>query len=540
MDIRSCKQCQSTFTVTDSDLAFYDKISPTFVGKKYSIPTPTLCPDCRQQRRLAQQNIRTLYKGKSSLSGKSLISIYSPDKPYTIYTPDERLSDQFDFRSYGREIDFSTSLLQQFNELYKSVPKRNIILWWGSENCDYVNGVGGSKNSYLIFNTTEAQDCYYSDSVNFSKNCVDCSFVDKSDHCYMCLDCNWSFNLHFWQDCSNCADSYYLFNCSNCHHCVACYNLQNAEYCISNKSYTKEEYEQKKNELLSHFTLDNFVQMKKSCVVKNLNIINSENAIGDKIYNSKNIYYSYGIEDGENIAYSTILINGSKDCYDVDQVGNHISNNYDSTVINRFCSKIYFTYDCRHYCEDMFYSIACRQCKNVFFCNWLRGKEYCILNKQYTKAEYEQLVPQIIEKMQADGERWEFFPSSISPFGYNETLAMEYFPLTKEEALAKWFKRSDYEAPLPKTDAKDVIICEVSKKQFRLIPQEIEFYKKHNLPQPTKHPDVRHEERMKLRNPRKLRDRKCAKCSAEIKTSYAPERPEIVYCEQCYNREIYG
>ncbi len=152
----------------------------------------------------------------------------------------------------------------------------------------------------------------------------------------------------------------------------------------------------------------------------------------------------------------------------------------------------------------------------------------------------------------------EFFPSSISPFGYNETVAMQDMPLTKDEAIKKWFKRSDYEAPFPQVtkslkasdlpDIKEVtddilqqaIICEVSGKPFRIIKQELEFYRRHNLPLPTKHPDVRHAERMKLRNPRKLRDRKCAKCWTDIKTSYSPERPEIVYCEWCYNKEIYG
>jgi formylmethanofuran dehydrogenase subunit E len=69
--------------------------------------------------------------------------------------------------------------------------------------------------------------------------------------------------------------------------------------------------------------------------------------------------------------------------------------------------------------------------------------------------------------------------------------------------------------------------------------QELDFYIKNKLPIPTKHPDVRHIERIQNRNPRKLRDRKCAKCGVDIKTSYAPERPEIVYCEACYNKEIY-
>lgn len=83
------------------------------------------------------------------------------------------------------------------------------------------------------------------------------------------------------------------------------------------------------------------------------------------------------------------------------------------------------------------------------------------------------------------------------------------------------------------------IICEVSGKPFKIIRQELEFYRKHHLPIPKRHPDQRHFDRMALRNPRKLRDRTCAKCGTAIKTSYAPERKEIVYCESCYNKEIY-
>jgi len=85
-----------------------------------------------------------------------------------------------------------------------------------------------------------------------------------------------------------------------------------------------------------------------------------------------------------------------------------------------------------------------------------------------------------------------------------------------------------------------VILCEVTGKPYRITKGELEFYRKHTIPFPRKHPDQRYLERFQKRNPRHLRDRNCAKCSAPIKTSYAPERPEIVYCEQCYNKEIYG
>jgi len=83
------------------------------------------------------------------------------------------------------------------------------------------------------------------------------------------------------------------------------------------------------------------------------------------------------------------------------------------------------------------------------------------------------------------------------------------------------------------------IECEISKKPFRIIKQELEFYRKHNLPIPRLHPDMRHIMRLKLKNAIKLYERKCAKCKKEIHTTYAPERTEIIYCEECYNKEIY-
>jgi len=51
---------------------------------------------------------------------------------------------------------------------------------------------------------------------------------------------------------------------------------------------------------------------------------------------------------------------------------------------------------------NIMYSDIMVNCKNCFGCTCLRGKEYCIFNKQYTREEYETLVPQIIEKMKAD------------------------------------------------------------------------------------------------------------------------------------------
>ena len=80
-----CTVSGTEFPITQSDLDFYEKISPTFAGQKFAIPTPTLCPEERQRRRLSFRNERRLYKRKCDLTGKDIVSIYSPEKPYKVY-----------------------------------------------------------------------------------------------------------------------------------------------------------------------------------------------------------------------------------------------------------------------------------------------------------------------------------------------------------------------------------------------------------------------------------------------------------------------
>ena len=73
---------------------------------------------------------------------------------------------------------------------------------------------------------------------------------------------------------------------------------------------------------------------------------------------------------------------------------------------------------------------------------------------------------------------------------------------------------------------------------FKIIPQELAFYRKHGLSLPRLCPNCRHYQRIKKRNPSKLWDRNCAKCKKEIQTSYSPDRKETIYCEDCYNKEV--
>ena len=188
----------------------------------------------------------------------------------------------------------------------------------------------------------------------------------------------------------------------------------------------------------------------------------------------------------------------------------------------------------------------------------MKKNQHCILNKKYSKEDYAELVQRIIEKITAEGSYGEFFPVTLSPFGYNETKAMEWYPMTEEQVHAKGWNWSHYELPMSEglktipasslpssiSDVPDdildwAILCEVTGKPFRIIKQELEFYRKKGLPIPHRSPKQRHQDRSLHHKDRTLFDRTCAKCGKGIATTYAPQRPEIVYCEQCYLEVVY-
>jgi hypothetical protein len=244
-----------------------------------------------------------------------------------------------------------------------------------------------------------------------------------------------------------------------------------------------------------------------------------------------------------------------KDCHD---------NNY--TEENECCNEYLGMYGAKNthfstfsrHTYEVYFSEYCINSKNCFGCAGIRDRNYCIFNKEYSKEEYEKLIPKIIEHMKSTGEFGEFFPVSLSPFAYNESVAQEYFPLSKEEVFKRGWKWRDQKDEMPKVekiipaeklpdsidDIPDDILnwaieCEATRRPFRIIKQELDFYRQMKLPIPHYHPDERHKRRMMLRNPRKLWDRTCAKCKKEIQTTYSPERPEMVYCEECYLKEVY-
>ncbi len=579
-EIKKCNSCQKDFTIEVEDFVFYEKLK---------VPPPTWCPECRQMRRMSFRNERNLFKRKCDKTGKDIISIFSPDSPHKVYSYSSWYSDEFDPMAYNCDFDFSRPFFEQFKELMLEMPLPSLQVRT-SENCEYNNDMSESKNCYLCARTHYCTDVLYSYRANYSRDCTDCMQVFRQSEflyeCVECIQCNKSSYLYF---CESCSGSSMLWNCKNCLDCFMCSNLRNKQYCFKNKQLEKEEYKKK----IAEYNLGSFIEKEKALrefedfnkknIRKCLNIINSQNSTGDNIINCKNSFLCFGVKFTENVRYLWDIID-YKDSMDAYSGGRNSELIYE-------CTGTAGAYNCQ-FCyrasdsSDTLYSVFLKNCKNLFGCVGLKNKEYCILNKQYTKEAYGSMVAKIIEHMNKTGEYGEFFPIDLSNFAYNETVAQEYFPLTKEEALKKGLRWQEpdiknYQATLrPESmpddikDTNDDVLKEVigcahsgacnhgCTTAFRMIPRELEFYKRMNLPLPRLCPNCRHYGRLEKLNPPKLWPGKCqcagiqsdngayknqAKhhlhgenhCPNEFETSYAPDRPEIVYCEKCYQKEVY-
>ena len=214
-----------------------------------------------------------------------------------------------------------------------------------------------------------------------------------------------------------------------------------------------------------------------------------------------------------------------------------------------------FTTYC-HKCVDTYYSDSCQSCQNVFGCVGLQKAEYCILNKEYSKEEYFILREKIIEHMKKTKEYGEFFPTQFSPFCYNETLAQDQYTLTEKEAISKEYnwqnnipmtmdKETLKDIPdsiyeIPDSFIDEILACNRCNRNYKIIERELQFYKNNGIPVPRLCFFCRNADLYKKRRPTRLWYRACMRegCTSEFETSYAPERPEIIYCEKCYQQEV--
>lgn len=551
MDTLNGQNCKKDFTVDSDDFGFYEKMG---------VLVPEICPWCRQRQRMLFRNFKTLYKRPSSKSGKMLVSVYNPESLFPVYSVEEWWDDNWDPMSYALELNLDMPFLNQVKQLFSTVP-RSAIMNTQTENCEYSNQINQSKNCYLIFGGLDDEDCDYGHIVWNSRDSVDNLYLFKSESCYECIDCLNSAKLLYSQECESCVDSIGLFDCRNCLNCIGCVGLVNKSYHIFNKPVTKEEYKEflSKHPLEEKSSIEYILNeretLRRELPQRSFFGSHNNNVSGNHIYNAHNVHHSFDIKSGDNSKFC-FTVREAIDSYDLSFTGD-AEECYNSLTMlgsNKVIGSQQIVDS-----HDVYYSEFCYNCSDIIGCYGLRKKSYCILNKQYEKAEYLVLKQKIVEHMKATKDWGNFFPKEMSPFGYNESIANEYLPLTKEESLQRGFSwREDipyttgqgtikYE-DLPKNSEEfsdklvnEVLTCETCEKNYKLINREINFYKRNRLMLPAQCFNCRHARRMSKRNKRNLWSAECAKCNTGISTSYSPEDQKIykIYCEKCYQAEVY-
>jgi hypothetical protein len=547
-ETKNCEHCKQNFTISDEELALY---------KKVEIELPTLCHFCRIKLHLSFWMFGKFRKGKSDLTGESLITVLPEKTRYPIYSLHEWHSDKWNAMDYGMDYDSTVPFLKQLQNLQEKVPHPHQN---GANNtkCDWCDDVWNSKNCYLSRSMEECEDLLYSYRNLWVKNSIDVVVCFNSEKCFNSSDCHHSYKLFYSKHSRDCIDSSFLYDCRNCQNCFMCWNLRNKSYCIENVQYSKEEYEEKLKsfKLGSHKSIQSFKKrfeeiIKKEIVHRqnfNLKIYDSD---GDYLLDCKNCHNCNTINNSED---TFNCIRGMMHKSDIDADGcwySELIGNC-SGCINSYALK-YSSWSSSRYSE---YLDLCIECEYCFGCVGLKKKKYCILNKQYSKEEYEKLKEKIIFDMKKRGEYGKFLPYSMSAGPFNFSTSFLYFGDTKKEDILKlggyWedIDENNIEgmstSELP-DDIKDVpddiinkaLICPETGWRFNIAQNELIFYRENNIPLPRYHFDVRIKNQLKYLTILKSFRYKCFYCQKDIEAYYLPEwHYQKIACEECYKQNI--
>lgn len=563
-ETRECQNCKNDFIIELNDFSFYEKIK---------VPPPTWCPMCRMTRRLSFGNAWGVYFRNCDKCGIKTLTMYRPDSDLKVFCDPCWWADDWDGTEYSMDYDPNRNFLEQWRELQLKTPHfAKDALYLTLKNSEYTNAIAFSKNCYLTFWADYCENVYYSSLLNEVKDSLDILRAFKSELSYESIGIGKSSKVFFSDTCDDSVDVWFSRNCYGCMNCIGCVNLRGKSYMIFNKQYSREEYLEKVKE----FKLDTrdgiktlwkesqdfwkkFPYREYTGNPQNLNVT------GDYIFESKNAkdcYTCMGVEDSKYCQF--ISVPKATNCMDYYGWGNGVSLIYECATSGEGLQNMKFSFGCFANGIDSEYCGFVIGSKSNFGCVNLKRKKYCILNKEYSKEEYEILRAKIIEDMNNNpyidkkGRLYkygEFFPVEFSPFLYNDSNASRFINKTKEEAIAEGYNwidkpKSNYTITIKGSDLpqtikeaaeeilKEVVECDNCKNGFRFTGGELNLYKKLNLPLPENCPKCREERRFNSINKPYSFDSNCGKCNKEITIMHNPKDNKIVYCVSCYQQEI--
>ncbi|MEK7128082.1 MAG: hypothetical protein AAB933_00770, partial [Patescibacteria group bacterium] len=446
-ETKNCQNCKKDFIIETLDKDFYER---------NKIPAPTFCPECRLIRRLVWLNDRYLYFVNCKLCGVKTLSAYGEESPLTVYCHDCWYSDNWDPMNFGRDYDFSRNFFEQWADLMKDVPTRSRVVDGLMVESNYTNLISNLKRCYLIFNSDFSEDCLYGTEIENSKNSVDNLMIDTCEEAHECVNCQNCNRIFYSTDCLNSSGIWFSYNLSGCMDCFGCVNLRNKNHYIFNEPYSKTDYDNKVKEIWEktyanrlHF-MEKAESLRKDLPRRFAHTRQVKSVTGDYIYTSKEVKDGYIVSGAQNCRYLMwLVVPPAKDCIDYTQYGDNAEQVVETLSSGINISRIFYSSFVFKNSINVWYSNNCFNSENLFGCVGVRKKKYCILNKEYSKEEYERVVEKI--KLQMDEMPFkdksgniykfgEFFPIELAPNYYNQSSAQEFFPLHEPEVLKRGYK----------------------------------------------------------------------------------------------------
>lgn len=401
-------------------------------------------------------------------------------------------------------LDYSWDFFKDFKQLIdQSTLPAMVHGRWAGE-CHYADAVFGSDTVYLsstvvwwsshvFYSVSVKQNCHnvYNSMMIYDncENIYQSVWIVSSSNIFYSIHIQWGFDMWF---CVWCIWS---------RNCIRCNGLQNTQYAVDNKVIGKENYLKAKEELLKD-NMD-FDKLRDKLSISE--------PITFQCNDVENVHMAYRLHQCRN----TLFVGwpeGNEDVYDMCIWWGSWTKHAYGCMAGWKAEHMYCCVDCdgssHHY-----YSYNTEDSSHCIWCVGLKNKQFCILNKQYTKEERYTLAHTIFAELDGKGVLGQGFPKDWNPYYLNDTPAGLLLDITKQEAEQQWFLRRDESTAIdlpedvkiiPSQELQHIAYWKEAQRYidpsiesaalfdpdewvFKVTPQERVFLMKFGLPVPTKH-----------------------------------------------------
>ena len=549
---RTCSRTGEKWKLTDREIEWC---------RTFNVPPSTVSPDARWKTLGGHLLGYEWWWNKHAETDEPVLTYVHPATGIKVL-PDKEWGEK-DFRNKDKEYDPNRSWAEQLLEIRKSTPLTAFYNVKEPQNSISLIS-NGDTNSYFMI-ASKSKNCFYSSDLDNGELCTEVYAGINITNSVNVVHAQRIHNSRYVRESYDCSNSAFIFDCRNCEYCFGATNKRNKKFLWFNEQLTEEEYKKRMKEVDLGKRSEwqkwekKFVALMEADGFWPVNFNEKvENCRGEYLTNCTNCDYCFvGLQGPKNNERCFYLYGTAEGNYFT--VGSfYMSENYQCSAVSeanktKFCTTLVR-------CQNMEYSMGCRNCEDCFGCVGLNRQKFCILNKQYTEEEYWKKLDEIKCNMLDRGEYGDVLDGSFATSHYLESAAEESLSVTEEDGKKLGFpvfdrdshgaigKLGDVESALDSSEVPDniddIVVEEWASKplhdketgrRFAFLKPELEYYKEYRVAPPTEHFFLRVDRLYWAANDFDLIDAACNKCSKDIEI--APNRTyknRKHLCRECY------